>query len=255
MVEIPSGDGGVGVKIFTKVSNKKSPIAIVLSHPYGPLGGNLYNNVVWALTQHLSRFGFTTLRFNFRGVAPSEGRTSWTGNGEKEDMQAVCEYALQKLESPPEKLIVIGYSFGSVVGSAVAGEMPEVLAYVAIAYPFSVVWALTLFQHRGLLASAAQGNKPKLFVMGSQDNFTGLSTFLDRVKRLPSPIEVATVDGVDHFFFKKEAILCGLVEKWLRKVLGTEDLKAFLIKSKEASSKGLEQCLPKDVCQDGYQEL
>jgi alpha/beta superfamily hydrolase len=134
--------------------------------------------------------------------------------------------------------------------------MPQVLAYVAIAYPFSVVWALTRFQQRGLLASAAKENKPKLFVMGSQDNFEGLGTFLDRVKRLPSPIEVATVAGVDHFFFKKEAVLCGLVEKWLRKVLATEDLKAFLIKAKEASSsEGLEQCLPKDVCQDGYQEL
>ncbi len=236
-----------GVQIFCKVSNKQSDFAVVLAHPYGPLGGNLYNNVVWALTQHLARFGFTTIRYNQRGVPPSTGRTSWTGAGENDDMKAVCEYALTKLDAPPRKLIIIGYSFGSVAGSAVGGEMPEVHAYAAISYPFSVAFALTLFNQGSFFTSAAQGNKPKLFVMGTQDQFTGIGAFLAKVKRLPSPIEVATLEGVDHFFFGHEAKLCALVEKWLEKTLGTTDLKAFLL-AKDANA------LP-EVCQDGFQEL
>jgi alpha/beta superfamily hydrolase len=80
-------------------------------------------------------------------------------------VEAVCRYALTQLEEPPARLVVIGYSHGSVVASAVAGEMPEVMAYAAIAYPFSVAWALTLFHQGSFLAAASQGSKPKLFVM------------------------------------------------------------------------------------------
>ena len=164
-------------------------------------------------------------------------------------MQAVCQYALTQLDQPPRKLLIIGYSFGSVVGSAVGGEMPEVHAYAAISYPFSVAFALTLFQQARFLTSAAQGNKPKLFVMGTQDQFTGISAFLAKVKRLPSPIEVATLEGLDHFFFGHEAKLCALVQGWLEKILGTKDLKAFLL-----SGGGGSDALP-EVCQDGFQEL
>lgn len=224
------------VQIAGKISNKFSPVAVVISHPYGPLGGSMMNNVVWAMTQHLSRFGFTTLRFNFRGVAPSTGRTSWTGVGEKEDMRAVCEYALTRLESPPQKLLIIGYSYGSVVGSALGGEMPQVHAYAAIAYPFSVACALTLFRQRSYFTLAAKGEKPKLFIMGSRDQFTGMGTFMRKVKLLPSPTEVVAMEGVDHFFFGKEKALCEIVQVWLEKVTGTHDLKAFLTSAAAAAA-------------------
>ena len=268
-VLIPSSDG---VQIACKISNKRSPLAVVISHPYGPLGGNMMNNVVYALTQHLSNFGFTTLRFNFRGVPPSTGRTSWTGAGEKDDMRAVCEYALTQFERPPRKIIIIGYSHGSVVGSALGGEMPEVHAYAAIAYPFSVAFALTLFRQGGYFTSAIKGEKPKLFVMGSQDQFTGIGAFMRKVKLLPSPIEVVTMEGVDHFFFGKEKALCAVVQGWMEKVMGTHDLKALLTSAAAAAvavapaagegsgdgagggGNALERILPA-VWEDGHQEL
>jgi alpha/beta superfamily hydrolase len=40
--------------------------AIVLAHPYGPLGGNMHNNVVIALQKSLMNKGYTTASFNFR---------------------------------------------------------------------------------------------------------------------------------------------------------------------------------------------
>lgn len=48
-----------------------------------------------------------------------------TGLGEYNDMKAACDYVLS-LPEPPSRLIVIGYSYGSIVGSAVAGDMPQV---------------------------------------------------------------------------------------------------------------------------------
>lgn len=222
----PSSDGGV--RLAAKVFNRRSPVAVILTHPYGPLGGNMYNNVIVKLTQSLAREGFTTVRFNARGVAPSTGRTSWRGLKEKADLEAVCQYVLTQLEEPPARLVLIGYSHGSVVASAVAGEMPEVLAYAAIAYPFSVAWALTLFHQGRFLAAASQGGKPKLFLMGTEDNFTGIGAFRAKVKALPSPLEVVEIKGADHFFFGIEHKVWEPIHGWLKRVLGTVDLKALM---------------------------
>ena len=245
-VTIPGSDG---VRLAARVCNRRSPVAVVLTHPYGPLGGNMYNNVIVKLTQSLAREGFTTVRFNARGVAPSTGKTSWRGLKEKGDLGAVCQHVLTELEEPPARLVLIGYSHGSVVASAVAGEMPEVLAYAAIAYPFSVAWALTLFNHGRFLAAASQGSKPKLFLMGTLDNFTGIETFRARVKALPSPLEVVEVKGADHFFFSIESKISEAVDGWLKRVLGTSDLKALM--SQPAST----QVGVADEVADGHQEL
>jgi hypothetical protein len=58
-----------GVRLAAKVCNRRSPIAVVLAHPYGPLGGNRNNNVIVKLTQFMAREGFSTIRFNARGGA------------------------------------------------------------------------------------------------------------------------------------------------------------------------------------------
>src|SRR5690348_9304477 len=40
--------------------------AIIIAHPYGPLGGNINNNVVVSLHKGFSEKGFLTVSFNFR---------------------------------------------------------------------------------------------------------------------------------------------------------------------------------------------
>jgi alpha/beta superfamily hydrolase len=77
----------------------------------------------------------------------------------------VCAHLLG-LPNPPKRLVLIGYSYGSVIASAAAGEVPEVVAYAAISYPFTFAWALTLFQS-GAFWAQAQTDKPKLFIMGN----------------------------------------------------------------------------------------
>ncbi|HBE45275.1 MAG TPA: hypothetical protein DDW17_07480, partial [Deltaproteobacteria bacterium] len=46
---------------------------VVICHPHSLYGGSMFNNVVDALEQGFSAKGFTTLKFNFRGVGKSEG--------------------------------------------------------------------------------------------------------------------------------------------------------------------------------------
>jgi hypothetical protein len=52
---------------WPKQTSDHSNVAIVVTHPYSLLGGNMENNVVYAVAHRLAFFGFTTIRFNFRG--------------------------------------------------------------------------------------------------------------------------------------------------------------------------------------------
>ncbi len=46
----------------------------VFAHPHPLHGGTMHNKVVYRAAQALTRSGYDTLRFNFRGVGLSEGR-------------------------------------------------------------------------------------------------------------------------------------------------------------------------------------
>ncbi|KAI8080163.1 uncharacterized protein B0P05DRAFT_540214 [Gilbertella persicaria] len=71
-----------------------SASGIIIAHPYGPLGGNMKNNVVIALQRYFISKGYVAICMNFRGCGNSKGRTSWTGMPERQDYQAVIHYAL-----------------------------------------------------------------------------------------------------------------------------------------------------------------
>ena len=84
-----------------------STLGVIVCHPYGMLGGNLHNNVVVAVTKALGDAGFTTLRFNFRGVGRSSGRGTWRGDGEMEDLRTAIRF-LCEMQGGPKHIILIG---------------------------------------------------------------------------------------------------------------------------------------------------
>src|ERR1700744_1366488 len=63
-----------------------APMALVL-HPPPLHGGTMNNKVVYTLYQTFMRRGFSTLRFNFRGVGRSQGSFD-RGEGELADAAA-----------------------------------------------------------------------------------------------------------------------------------------------------------------------
>ena len=63
-----------------------SPVALIL-HPHPKHGGTMNNKVVYSLFQAFAKKGFSTLRFNFRGVGRSEGSYD-NGEGELADAAA-----------------------------------------------------------------------------------------------------------------------------------------------------------------------
>ncbi len=81
------------------------------------------------------RAGFTTLKFNFRGVGASSGRYG-EGDGERADILAASAFLRERM-GKGERFVLAGYSFGAwVAGMAVADVGKETDLFL-VAYPFS----------------------------------------------------------------------------------------------------------------------
>lgn len=109
--------------------------AVVVGHPHPLHGGTLHNPVVFHADRELNRDGWTTLRFNFRGVGASDG-THDEGRGELEDFSAAASW-LRGLD-PTAPLVAAGFSFGSWCAVRYAVAEPSVAAVIAIGLPVQI---------------------------------------------------------------------------------------------------------------------
>jgi alpha/beta superfamily hydrolase len=148
--------------------SKNSQVCVILTHPYGRLGGNLHNNVVEACFELFSSLGFMTVRFNFRGVGHSTGRGTFRGTGEMEDVMSVYKFVKNRENLRPRYVLLVGYSYGSMATCAVFQDIPDCIGIVSISYPAGVLWALTLGNSSKFLEGlkAKPSNIHKLFIFG-----------------------------------------------------------------------------------------
>ena len=68
MVEKPVLFESTNLKIEGLFCSMPGDRGVVTTHPHPLYGGNMYNNVVASLVRIYQLAGYTTLRFNFRGV-------------------------------------------------------------------------------------------------------------------------------------------------------------------------------------------
>lgn len=203
-------------------------VGIIVSHPHPKFGGNQHNNVVLALCTGFQKLGYSTLRFNTRGVGKSKGWSSLTGASEVEDIKAAIIFLNQQPEI--EKVIFIGYSFGSAVGFAAVHDLLDssdenkttedtanahllsIAASVAVSYPRGFTTSCMFYRHYKVVDNPT----PKFFVIGDRDDFTSestLRTFVEESVSEPKTLEI--IQGVDHFWFGKENKLFEAIKTFL----------------------------------------
>ena len=85
---IPGPEGKIEAK-YSHNNNDKSPIVLIL-HPDPSRGGSMNTKIVFNLYKLFANNGFSTIRFNFRGVGKSEGKFD-NGLGELADAAAALE--------------------------------------------------------------------------------------------------------------------------------------------------------------------
>src|SRR3990170_8822311 len=157
---------------------------VVVCHPHPQYGGDMQNNVVVAACEALAARGFAALRFNFRGVGASEG-TFDRGVGERDDARAALAHLASLPEVDPERVGLIGYSFGALVAAEVAGSPSwegRVLALVSPPLAFAdlcVGWGC-----------------PALLLGGGEDSLVPPDR-LAVVAEAPG-VEVQVFEGADH---------------------------------------------------------
>lgn len=176
-----------------------SAVAVIACHPWGPLGGSMHDIVVGQVVSTFAAAGCSTARFNFRSGI---GR-GWQST---DDVHHVARYLLHDLPEAqrPSQLIVVGYSYGSLPSAAAATSIPECVGYVMIAPPIEN-WAanwIYCFNQGNLkerAASSSFGARPKLLLIGENDNFCSMTTFMRFAESMPAPKTVRVVEGMDHF--------------------------------------------------------
>jgi alpha/beta superfamily hydrolase len=162
-------------------------VGVVLCHPHPLYGGEMHNNVVWALAEALQQADMATLRFNFRGVGRSGG-THDQGNGEADDVAAAVTYLLSRVAVAT--VAVAGYSFGSMVGLRAGVTDTRVHKLIGVALPVGMRDASFLLPCP----------KPKLLISGDHDNVSPLAVLQELLAKLPAPKALITINGADHFF-------------------------------------------------------
>eukprot|EP00457_Paulinella_chromatophora_P008544 gb/GEZN01008580.1/.p1 GENE.gb/GEZN01008580.1/~~gb/GEZN01008580.1/.p1 ORF type:complete len:366 (+),score=57.27 gb/GEZN01008580.1/:58-1155(+) len=189
-------------------------VGIIFTHPWAMMGGDMNNNVPSVLAHTFAQLGFTTAKFNFRGLGLSRG---WSEFTDCQDM-ALALKQLQADERYPhkvERVIVVGYSHGSISASAAGGSLSEFAAFVSLSPPLAFMQLLTLFNGNAMKNKARASSKPKLWVCGDQDSFTDKSSFLTEASLLQQPRQIVLIEGADHFWFGTEKALASVIFNWL----------------------------------------
>ncbi len=163
---------------------------VVLCHPHPQYGGDMHNLVISTAVDAASQEGFSTLRFNFRGVGRSEGSYS-EGVGEREDVKAAIDYLVSALGHSDSPLALLGYSFGAWAALPVGTQDDRIKAMVAVAPP------LELYDFVFLEGS----KKIKLLMAGDRDFFCPKALLENWFEGLEEPKTLAIIEGADHFFF------------------------------------------------------
>lgn len=92
----------------------------LICHPNPVKGGTMQNKVTSTLQRTARDHGYTTLRFNYRGVGASAGSHDMQ-QGEVDDAEAALQWLLARHPGCPVDLF--GFSFGGFVAASLSGRL------------------------------------------------------------------------------------------------------------------------------------
>jgi uncharacterized protein len=206
-----------------QVADLASDLAVIVTHPWGPLGGNMNNNVVLAIVVWFQRLKITTMRFDFCGY--QLGR----GDRQVQQVQEAANFLLQGFHlldpsasdpsqppsaeaapntttrKPPKSILLVGYSYGSIISGSASVKIPQCIGVAMISPPVAVQHWLYMFHGNYHLDRARKSGLPLLLVLGSRDNFTNEDAFMELVRSMPAATTTgAVLKEADHFFRGRE---------------------------------------------------
>lgn len=182
--DITFASDGLQLQGLLHRSGKKG---IVITHPHPLYGGDMANSVVAVITHTYQDLGFTTLRFNFRGVGNSQGVYD-EGRGEKLDTCNAIAY-LQQIGI--NEVHLAGYSFGAWVNAQISKPDADFKNMVMVSPPLAFIDFGTV----GHLSEL------KLVITGSRDEIAPDQMIKSKLLSWNPDAQLEIIRGADHFYF------------------------------------------------------
>lgn len=193
---------------YTHNNKPSAPTALIL-HAHPGHGGNMNNPLSLKLHKLFSDLGFSSLRFNFRGVGKSDGEHDGS-EGELADSAIALDW-LQNQNQDSKEYWICGISFGAWVGMQLLMRRPEIPKFVLVSPPVGK------YDFNFLAPCPASG----LVISAEKDNLVENTDVSDAVKKLnkQKSIEVKheLIKSVDHFFSNNEQKVIEKVKKYIEK--------------------------------------
>ncbi|TCS62163.1 alpha/beta hydrolase [Varunaivibrio sulfuroxidans] len=190
-----------------------APIALLL-HPHPQHGGTMNNKVVYALYQTFVKRGFSTLRFNFRGVGRSQSSFD-NGQGEMSDAASALDW-MQTHNPNASSCWIGGFSFGAWIAMQLMMRRPEIVGFISVAPPAN------MYDFSFLAPCPASG----LILQGDKDEIVPIASVDKLNQKLSSQKNIAIdyriVEGADHFFTDQMDVLNRHFEDYLDTALAAK---------------------------------
>ena len=196
-----------------------------------------------ALAERISKEGFTTLFFNFRGSRNSEG--NFDIGGWLRDLAAVIDYLWQQPEVDRTRFALVGNSAGAAVSVCTAAKDKRITAVAAMACPAELSFisqdpapTIKYFRNIGIIrdpgfpsltekwldgfkeASAIRdiagiAPRPLLIVHGIEDDLVKVENARELFQAAGEPKKLVLLEGAGHRLRREERAVRAVID-WLK---------------------------------------
>ena len=205
-----SGPDGKLVGKYKKGQSLNPPVALLL-HPHPLYGGTMNNPIIMEMFHIFDSFGFSTFRFDFRGVGKSEGKFD-NGLGELSDSAAGLDW-VQRQNPNTNQCWVAGFSFGALLGMQLLMRRPEIRRFISISPQPN------LYDFNFLAPCPASG----IIIQGKKDELVPIEDTSRLALKLQSQksitVDYEEISGANHFYdneiHKLNKTITGYIEREL----------------------------------------
>ena len=191
------------LKLEGLLDRAEGDAGVVITHPHPQYGGTMHNNVVESLVKAYQKAGYTTLRFNFRGMGRSEGHYD-EGVGEQADVRGAVAH-LKNLGLNAVDLA--GYSFGAWVNAQAIGNLNDVVRMIMVSPPVNFMDFSFLQYTPGI----------QLIIASSRDDIAPPDMIQKMLPQWNKDSAFHIIQGADHFYWGETGEIESIVGGFLKR--------------------------------------
>ena len=159
---------------------------VVVTHPHPLYGGDMYNLVVESIVHVYHMKGYSTLKFNFRGVGRSQG-TYDNGLGEQKDVLSALSFLA---DMGMERIDLAGYSFGAWVNAHALKKDTLTKQMIMVSPPVGFMDFNSIVTMDNL----------KFVITGNRDDIAPADVIEKMISTWNPKARFEVIDGADHFY-------------------------------------------------------